>query len=568
MAEKVLIIGAVATGPKVACRLRRINPDVEITVIDRDALISYGGCGIPYYVGGDISELDGLQSTSAHAVRDPKFFEQVKGITVRTEVEAIEILRREKQLRVRNVQDGTEELLSYDKLVIATGARAMRPPFPGSDLPNVNVVSNLHHAQHIKDQVIRGEISKAVVIGAGAIGIEMAEALADMWEVETTIVEMADQILPQALGKNIATIAQRQLEECNVKVMVSEMVKSIEQHADGKQLVVTTGSTTLECDMVILSAGVRPNTEFAREAGIAVGQFGGILVDKCMRTNDPSIYSGGDCVEVTNLMSGNNQPMALGSLANRQGRVIATNLNGGHSQFPGTVGNFCIKIFELGVATAGLTYTQAKRAGFDPMVSIVTQSDRAHFYPTSAAMYITLIADKSTKKVLGIEAAGASGDAVKARVDAVAAVLPYGPTVDEVCGLEVGYAPPYASAMDVVNNAGNTLDNILDGFNTSIDPLDFLEAFKADDAIVLDTRDAIQADPYAEKYGDKWLNLPLNQIRTRLSEVPTDKPIYVVCDTGTRSFEGQAILTAQGITNSMNVQGGLAIVKIMDPEFV
>lgn len=568
MAEKVLIIGAVATGPKVAVKLRRMNPDAEITIIDRDALISYGGCGIPYYVGGDISELDGLQSTSSHAVRDPKFFKEVKGVTVRTECEAIEILRREKQLRVRNLADGTEELLSYDKLVIGTGARPMRPPFPGSDLPNVNVVSNLHHAKHIKDQVIRGEVSKAVVIGAGAIGIEMAEALADMWEVETTIVEMADQILPQALGKTIATIAQRQLEENNVKVMTSEMVKKIEQHADGKQLVVTTGSTELECDMVILSAGVRANTEIAREAGLAIGQFGGIIVDKCMRTNDPSIYSGGDCVEVVNQMSGIFQPMALGSLSNRQGRIIATNINGGHAEFPGTVGNFCIKIFELGVATAGLTFTQAQRAGYNPVYSIVTQADRAHFYPTSAAMYIYLIADKTTKKVLGIEAAGASGDAVKARVDAVAAILPYGVPVDAVCALEVGYAPPYASAMDVVNNAGNTLDNILDGYNTPISPLSFLEAFKDEEILVLDARAPVQADVYVEKYGEKWMNIPLEQVRTRFSEVPTDKPVFIVCDTGARSFECQAMLTAQGFTNTKNLQGGLAIVKVIDPEFI
>ena len=209
MPERVLIIGAVALGPKVACRLRRINPDVQITMIDKDELISYGGCGIPYYVGGDVADIEGLRSTIAHAIRDEAFFKATKGTDVLTGVEALTINRREKTVRVRHLKEDREEEMAYDKLVIATGATPMRPPIPGADLPQVHVVSNLHHAQAIKDAISKGAVENAVVIGAGAIGIEMAEALTDLWGIDTTLIEMADQVLPQALGKDMSRIAEK-----------------------------------------------------------------------------------------------------------------------------------------------------------------------------------------------------------------------------------------------------------------------------------------------------------------------------------------------------------------------
>ena len=570
MGKKVLIIGAVALGPKVACRLRRINPTAEITVLDRDSVISYGGCGIPYYIGGDIADIEGLNSTQSHTVRNQEFFNDIKGISVLVEVEALEILRKEKKVRVRHLRENNrEELLEYDKLVIATGASPVRPPFPGSDLPNVCIVSNLHHAEAIKKRVTDGKVNKAVVVGAGAIGIEMAEALTDLWGIETTLIEMADQVMPAALGRNVATVVQRQLEKNNVKVMVSERVEKITQADDSETLTVVTGSGEIECDLVVLSAGVRPNTELAQQAGLAIGSFGGILVDRRMRTTDPDIYAGGDCTEIRNLVSGGNMLMPLGSLANRQGRIIATNINGGNSHFKGTVGTFCMKVFDMGVSKSGLTNRQAINAGFDPVVSIVSQADRAHFYPNSEVMFITLIADRSSRRVIGIEAVGKMGDAVKARVDAVASLLEFGIDVCKVCMLETGYAPPYASAMDVINNAGNCLDNILQGRNVVINPVDFIKTFKSDqDTCVLDVREAKNAEVYKEKYGERWIHIPQDKLRERYKEVPENKTVFIVCDTGTRSYEAQIVLASQGIKNTRNVQGGLSLVKINDPGFV
>ncbi len=566
MSKRVIIIGAVALGPKVACRLRRIDPDAQITLIDRDNLISYGGCGIPYYVGGDVADLEGLYSTIAHAVRDKAFFEMVKGVDVITRAEAISINRKEKSLTIRHLEENREQVLKYDKLVIATGATPVQPPFPGVTLPQVFPVSNLHQAKAIKDMISKGEVENAVVIGAGAIGIEMAEALTDLWGVDTTIVEMADRVLPQALGRNIATIAQKQLTDNGVKLLIGERVLKINGTPETGVESVETTAGTLPCQLVILATGIRPNSELAADAGLALGWNRGILVDQCMRTSDPDIYAGGDCVEVMHLVSGRTLLMPLGSLANRQGRIIASNINGSCEQFKGTVGTFCIKIFDMGFSTAGLTFDQAKDVGFDPVYATVAQSDRAHFYPDSEFMYMELIADRKTRRVLGVEAAGPQGDAVKARVDAIAPLFQYRADISDICTLEAGYSPPYASAMDIINNVANTLDNILDGKYKTIDALDFIKKFEAEEIRVLDVRSKIQADPFVKKYGERWINIPQEKLRERIDEVPKNEDICTICGSGPRSYEAQIVLGAKNITQTYNVQGGYGmIIAVHDP---
>ncbi len=565
MPKRVVIIGAVALGPKVACRLRRLDPDVEITVIDRDDLISYGGCGIPYYVGGDVNELEDLYSTASHARRDTEFFRTSKGITILTRVEAIAIDRKTKAVKVRHLQDGREELIGYDKLVIATGSTPVRPPFPGSDLPMVKIVSNLHDAEAIKNLLKQGKVGRAVIIGAGAIGIELAEAMTDLWGVETTVIEMADQVLPMALGKTITGIVRRQLEEHGVRLLLSERVIRIGEDPDKGSLLVETYSGAFPCDLVVLSTGIRPNSSLAVEAGLAVGRLGGILVDNRLRTSDPDIYTGGDCIEQRHLVSGANVIMPLGSLANRHGRIIADNIHGRSNLFTGTVGTFTMKVFDLGVCKAGLTFRQAIEAGFDPVFAVVSQPDHAHFYPSAQFIYMTLIADRRTRRILGIEAAGKNGPAVKARVDAVAVLLRHGVDVDEICSLETGYAPPFSSAMDVINNAGNVLDNILAGKNRPIGAAEFIEKFRADEIRTLDVREAPTAAPFVEKYKERWLNIPLTELRERYGELATDQPYCILCDTAPRSYEAQAILDAKGITNTLNVQGGYAMILATDP---
>jgi len=438
---------------------------------------------------------------------------------------------------------------------------------PGVDLPGVSLVANLHHAKVIKDMIAKGQVESAVVIGGGAIGLEMAEALTDLWGVETTLVEMMDQLLPPAFGPDMALLIKNHMTEKGVRVLLSERVTRILGDKQKGVQAVETSNGQIPCQLVILAVGVRPNSTLAQEAGLAVGRFGGIRVDEGLRTSDPDIYAGGDCVEILHKVSGETVHMPLGSLANRQGRVIGTNITGGWGRFGGTVGTFCLKVFDFGIARAGLTERQAAAAGFDPVHAVVVQSDRAHFYPSQELMYVKLIADRKTRRVLGIEAVGKAGDAVKGRVDAVAALLHHDVCLEEISNLEVAYAPPFASAMDIVNNAANALENILEGRQEPIDVAEFLEDFKEGKVRVLDVRSAVQSSPFMEKYGSQWLNIPQEELICRLDEVPRGEKLCLICGSGPRSYEAQLLLRSKGIKETKNIQGGVGMVKFSDPDF-
>ncbi|MGD8542288.1 MAG: FAD-dependent oxidoreductase [Desulfobacteraceae bacterium] len=566
MAKRVVIVGAVALGPKVAARVMRLDPGAEVKLLDRDYIISYGGCGIPYYIGGDVADLEGLRSTSAHVLRDSRFFKNAKCVDV-LHAEALAIDRRAKTLKIRHQTDGQEDQLPYDKLVLATGATPVQPPLPGVDLPGVSLVANLHQAKAIKEMIAKGQVENAVVIGGGAIGLEMAEALTDLWGVETTLVEMMDQLLPPAFGPDMALLIKNHMTEKGVRVLLSERVTRILGDAQNGVQAVETSTGQIPCQLVILAVGVRPNSTLAREAGLAVGRFGGIRVDEGLRTSDPDIFAGGDCIEILHRVSGGTVHMPLGSLANRQGRVIGTNITGGWARIGGTVGSFCLKVFDLGIARAGLTERQATAAGFDPAHAVVVQSDRAHFYPSQELMYLKLIADRKTRRVLGIEAVGKAGDAVKGRVDAVAALMHHDVGLAEISNLEVAYAPPFASAMDIVNNAANALENILEGRQEPIDVAEFLKEFKDGKIRVLDVRSAVQSSPFMEKYGSQWLNIPQEELVCRLDEVPKGERLCLICGSGPRSYEAQLLLRSRGIGETRNIQGGVGMVKLSDPDF-
>lgn len=565
MPRRIVIIGAVALGPKVACRARRLDPEAEIIMIDRDTIISYGGCGIPYYVSGEIPDVDQLFSTIYHAVRDEEFFRETKRVEVRTGTEALSIDRNAKSVRLRELKTNKEYDLEYDRLVLATGATPITPPVPGVDLPGVEVISNLHHAVKIKDKISAGEVDQAVVVGGGAIGLEMAEALSALWGIETTLVEMMDQILPQTLCPELSAVVQKHLEENEVRVLTGCRVERIEGGENGVESVLA-GCEKLPAQLVIFGVGAKPNAWLGERAGLPTGPAGGLLVDGRMRTADPNIYAGGDCVEIRNLITSGFMYLPLGSMANRQGRVIGTNVCGGNERFKGAVGTFCLKAFDLGVAKAGLTEKQARADGFDPASTLVVQSDKAHFYPGHKLMYMKLIAERKTRRVIGVEAVGENGDAVKARVDAVAALLKHAPTVDDISTLEVSYAPPYASAMDIVNTAGNALNNVLDGFCTPLDPQEFLAGLEEPPYRILDVRSEKEGAPFTEKYPGIWLNIPQDELGRRLSELPGDKPLAVFCNTGVRSYECSVLLKEKGFDVVGNVEGGYALARVLRPD--
>ncbi|SMP59229.1 Rhodanese-like domain-containing protein [Desulfonatronum zhilinae] len=567
----VVIIGGVALGPKAACRLKRLMPDARVTIIDQGARVSYGGCGIPYYVSGDVSDVKELQATSFHMIRDPKFFHEAKGVDVLTRTRAERIDRQAKVVHARDLESGENMAFAYDKLVLATGSRPRRPDLPGVDLDGVFVVSNLEEAEGIRSRVEAGKVGKAVVVGAGFIGLEIAEALSDMWGVETTVVEIADQILPGFVSQELARMAQHHMQEQGVSFRLSATVKGFAGagaagDGDGAVERVLLEGEELEADLVILSVGVIPNSELAKDAGLEVSPRGGIVVDTRLRTSDPDIYAGGNCVQVTNLVTGQPGYYPLGSLANRQGRVIGTNLAGGDAEFPGAVGSFAVKLFEISVAGAGLCPEAAQRAGLDAVHSHVVQSDRAHFFPENELMHLEMVVEKSGPKkgrVLGAQGLCAKGDGLVGRVGAVAAVLGDHPHVSVIGNLEYPYSPPFSSAMDIVNAAANAAENILEGRCAAMTVSEFARLWNAParDFRVLDCRGPANAQPFLEKHPDVWMNIPQDELRVRLDEVPRDKPLVLVCNAGGRSYEAQITLKEAGIQDALNLQGGVAAIR-------
>jgi NADPH-dependent 2,4-dienoyl-CoA reductase/sulfur reductase-like enzyme/rhodanese-related sulfurtransferase len=562
MSQHVVIIGAVALGPKAACRFKRLEPESKVTMIDQAKMISYGGCGIPYFLSGDVSDPAQLQATSFNMLRDEKFFEKAKYVRVLTGTRALGIDREKRNVLVRSLETRMEETIPYDKLVIATGALPNRLSVPGADLKGVFTVSNMEDAINIREQISGGKVEKAVVIGAGAVGLEVAEALVDLWGIETTVVEMRDQILPGTIGPVMANMAQHHMEENGISFHLSEQVREI----SGPDRVsgIITDRNTLDADMVIMAAGVRPNAVLAADAGLQISPRGGIVVNERMQTSDPLIYAGGDCVEVPNLVTGRPAYYPLGSMANRQGRVIGTNAAGGDARFEGAVGSFIIKLFDISVASAGLCLASAEQEGFAAVSGFVAQLDHAHFYPEKDIMYLEMVVERASGRVLGIQGLGNKGEGMMARVSAVATTLKYRPTVADISNMEIPYSPPFSSAMDIVNALGNTMENILAGKDRVIDADQFAEWWKKrenGETFFLDCRGRGNAEPFVRQYPEHWKSIPQDELRDRIDEVPGDKRLVLICNTGVRSYEAQVFLDQMGLRDSYNLQGGMAALK-------
>ena len=562
MPQNIVVIGAVALGPKAACRFKRLEPESKVVMVDKDDIISYGGCGIPYFISGDVSDPSQLQETSFHMLRDKAFFKGAKDIEVLTKTEALKIDRREKYVLIKDLITQQESTLPYDKLVLATGSRPKRLDIPGTDLDGVFAVSNMNSAIAIKNRISSGEVEKALIIGGGFIGLEMAEALADMWGIETTVVEITDQVLPGLISHNLAQIVKHHLEEKEVSVLLEEKVERLE--GGGRVERAITAKGTVDTDLVIVAVGAEPNSDLARAAGLDISPRGGIVVNSKMQSSDPDIYAGGDCVEVTNLLSGKPAYYPLGSMANRQGRIIGTNLAGGNAEFPGAVGSFVVKVFELSVAAAGLSIEVARREGFDAISALVVQFDRAHFYPEKDLMTLELVVEKTSGRVLGIQGVGPMGDGTVGRINAVASILKYKPTAEDIGNLEVAYSPPFSAAMDILNALGNTAENIMAGKNRVVDVDQFSKIWKqkeSGDVVFLDCRGWGNAEPFVNKYPHHWKSLPQDELRARIAEVPRNKKLVLICNTGVRSYEAQVTLDEMGITDSCNLQGGVACLK-------
>ncbi len=557
---RVVVIGANACGAKVACRLKRLNPDVEVIMIDKGKYISYGACGIPYYISGDVADEKALMETSFHTIRDKKFFEEAKGVKVLLEKKVENIDRKNKMVEFVDINSGQKERLSYDKLVIATGSSAKKPSIPGIELDGVFSATTIEEAVEIKKRIARGEVERAAIIGGGFIGLEMCEAFGDLWGLPVTLFEYFPQVMPGVLPEELARIVENHLREKGINLVLNARIKEIVGQ-DGKvKGIKLENGEIFEADLVVVATGVRPNSELARKAGLLVSPLtGGIVVNERMQTSDPDIYAGGDCVEISHLVLGKRVVMPLGSLANRQGRVIANNLAGIEDRFPGTVGAFILKCFDLAIAGCGITRDIAEREGFSPVEQALNnQSERSHFYPDAKYAFYSLTFKQDTGRVLGFHAVGPFTDGTLARIHAISSILPNKPLIEDLLRLELAYAPPFNSALDPIHDTAHVAQNMQKGLFKWIELKDFLKLLesKAPEWVFIDVRHPKETEKLVKKY-PSYLSIKYEEFRGRVNEIPKDKKILLLCSTSRRSYEVARFLYSQGFKEVYVLKGGL-----------
>jgi len=548
---KVVVIGGVAAGPKAAAKVVRLMPDADVTIVEKGKLLSYAGCGLPYYVSGVVKEQAELLCTPAGTVRDPVFFRKVKNVHVLSETEAIEVDRAGKRVRVRALGNGKESWLDYDKLVLATGGSPMVPPIPNVGLQGIFTLHGVHDAEGIRAVLAQGKARDVVIVGGGLIGIEATEALVEKG-CRVTVVEMLPQILG-ILDWEIAKLVEQHMESHGVKVLTETKVLSFE--GDGHVTGVVSEQGSLPADMVILAVGVRPNVKLAREAGLEIGPTGAIAVDPRMRTSDPDIYAAGDCVESMDLVTGRPCYVPLGSTANKQGRVAAVNLCGGQDTFPGVLGSTVCKVFDFCVGRTGLTETAAKALGYETTVAMAPGPDRAHYMPGAAPLLLKLVVDAKARRLLGAQAVGpGAGDK---RIDVAAMAIASGMTVDQLANADLCYAPPYAPAMDNIITAANVARNKLDGRMVGVSAREVHRMMESGNGFVfLDVRSPAEH----EKVRLPGATLiPLGALRERVGELPRDREIVTFCKVSLRGYEAALILRAAGFEKVRMMDGGIAM---------
>ena len=548
---KIVVIGGVACGPKAAARAKRCNPSAQVTLIEKGEWISYGGCGLPYYLGATVKDLNDLMTTSWEAVRTPEFMKNTKDIDTLLGWEATKINREEKTVEVKEVKTGEVKVLPYDKLVIATGADNFKPPMEGIDATGVFGMKTPKDAVDMQNYIKVEGVESAVVIGAGLIGMECAEAFAN-WGLDVTIIEMQNSIFPQVLDAEMGAVFQNYLEGEDLNFMLNTKVEKILVNEEGKVSGVQTDKGVVDAQMVLVAVGVRPCVQLAVDAGLEVDK--GIIINEYCQTSDPDIYAGGDCVMTTNIVSGQRVYAPMGSTANRQGRVIGTNITGGNDTHPGVLNTAVCKMFDWSLGATGLSERVAKQLGYDTITAIVPGPDITHFMPGKKLIMTRLVADRKTRKILGVQIVGPGK--VDKRIDTMAAALSFGVTADQLANIDLSYAPPLSSAMENLTNAANVMRNTMDGKAHDMRFEEFNSKLDSDDVVFVDLRTAHERaqKPIPAK---NQLHIPIEELRARANEVPKDKEVVVFCILSTRGFEGQLILNNAGYDNVKFVQGGI-----------
>jgi NADPH-dependent 2,4-dienoyl-CoA reductase/sulfur reductase-like enzyme/rhodanese-related sulfurtransferase len=553
LSKKIVIVGGVAAGPKVAARARRVMPDAEITVIEKSNIISYAGCGMPLYVSGHVRKLDELVSTSYGAIRNKDFFLNEKGVKVLTGTEALSIDRENKKVLMKDLATGVESYIEYDQLVLATGSTPINPPIEGLNLKKVFKLYHPDDAVALKEFLENADVEMPVIIGSGLIGMETADALVGK-KLFPTVVELREQLLPGILDPEMAASLKTKLEDMGMEFALEHTVQKLEGDEDGNVTGIVTDKGTIDADMVLVAVGVRPNVELARKAGLTIGETGAIAVNEFMQTSDPDIYSAGDCVENTNIITGRKVFVPLASTANKQGRIVADNIAGKKSMFKGILGTAVLEIGGINIGRTGLSEQQALDAGFEIATAVNANHDRTHYHNKHGQMILKIISDAKTGRLLGAQGLG-KGDVIK-RIDVLAAAITFGATLEDFYNIDLGYAPPFSTPIDMAAHTANTVRNKIDGLTASVSARELKEKLeRGDDFVLLDvrTQQGYQSRHIEDKRG---MLIPLHELRYRLSEIPKDKEIVVLCAMGGRSYEAACTLKGAGYNDVKYLETG------------
>ncbi|MBS9954691.1 FAD-dependent oxidoreductase [Vibrio alginolyticus] len=562
--SKIVIIGGVAGGASAAARARRLSEDAEIIMFERGPFVSFANCGLPYHIGGDIQERSKL------LLQTPESFLARFNVDVRVMNEVVSINRQDKTVTVNNLLDGSEYQESYDFLLLSPGAGPVVPPIPGIDNPLTHSLRNIPDMDRIIKTIETNKVEHATVVGGGFIGLEMMEAFHQLG-IKTTLVEMADQVMTP-VDREMAGFAHAEIREKgidlklgvaleSVKFVPNEHVASIDsgesekhQHLEGELELTLNSGERLTTDILIMAIGVRPETKLAKEAGLEIGALGGIYINEYMQTSDPSIYAVGDAVEEKDFVTGEQTLVPLAGPANRQGRMAADNMLGRQETYQGTQGTAICKIFDLAVASTGKNEKQLKRENIAYEKVYVHTASHASYYPGAETVSFKMLFDPVTGKILGAQAVGKDG--VDKRIDVMAVAQRAGMTVEQLQHLELTYAPPYGSAKDVINQAAFVANNIIKGDATAIhyDEMDSL----TEDQLLLDVRNPGELESVG--YLEGAINIPVDQLRRRMHELPKDKEIVIYCQVGLRGNVAYRQLVNNGY-KARNLIGGYRTLK-------
>ena len=534
---KYVIVGAVAGGASTAARLRRMDEKAEIVIFEKGEYISYANCGLPYYIGDVIKDRDKLFVQTATS------FNQRFNIDVRVKTEVLSIDTSNKTITARNQQTNKEYTESYDKLVLSPGADPVRPSFPGIGLEGIFTLRNVADTDYIKNYVNHHKSGKAVVIGGGFIGLEMAENLVHLG-LDVSIIEMGNQILAP-IDFPIAAIVQQHIRSKDVDLRLNTSVSGFEKTND-RLKVLLNNAETIDADVVILSIGVRPDTRLAVQAGLQLGTAKGIFVNEFLQTSDPDIYAVGDAIEFANPITGQSMSTYLAGPANKQGRICANNIVlGNKEKYQGAINTAIVKVFDMTVATAGTASKHLLTAKIPHIISTTHSSSHATYYPGAEQMHIQIAFSPDTGRLLSAQIAGYEG--VDKRMEMFSSVIKRNSTIYELMEMEHAYAPPYSSAKDPVNIAGFVAENIL---QNKMNPFYWDQTDQLDsNSVLIDVRTVKENQAGTIPNS---MNIPLDELRNNLNRIPKDKTIYIFCEIGLRGYLAQRILTQSGFNTVYN----------------